>query len=538
MASRASFLPLPPTNPAHNMLFDRLKKCTGMTENDTTLFLAKLDEMNGCIAGSFVLESMIQKTFLHPYISDIDIWIPHTKSPFSLFDFFFEKYNFRRQSKNVNTEYWRMFHQIDGMYIVSPKDSSKDLKHIQIIAFKDKTMQDIVDGFDLTCVQAFFSKSKVYAKDSLLKEIGGNTKTTGVSPLALKSQSYMEWFRTLARLEKYMYRGFSVTHETWEKVIASINARINEEKKVGTSILFKLRMLPNQHHFSRIKLDNGPFNHFSGIKLDNGPFKHFSGIKFDNGPFKYSYNRLIFKTKRPDMDVPAKCFDVINYKDVKIENYLNNIQSRIVIIGANNKAIGYNVDDFKEMIRDPASIFYPCLPMNGSASPQPDFETAYVKVSLSDQNVYIPQMQAFQMLRKVCKIWKLVEYGKIERSFSQTARHGDYVSAFHCQDGTVLDLFDAHPIPTTHKEYEYASKEYDLPLEINFTKKSTIPLGKSTIPLKSRIQLPPLAASARTISMSQSIPEAPNVVAPAPAAPATNVRPPSSRPNSSVRRPG
>ena len=166
--------------------------------------------------------------------------------------------------------------------------------------------------------------------------------------------------------------------------------------------------------------------------------------------------------------------------------------------------------------------------MNGSPSPQPDYETAYVKVSMSDQNVYIPQMQAFQMVRKVCKIWKLVGYGKIQRAISQTARDGDYVSAFHCQDGSVLDLFDAHPIPTTHKEYEYASKEYD------FTKKSTTPVGKS-IQLKSRIKLPPLAPLARTISMSQSIPEAPNVVAPAPAAPATNVRPPSSRPNSSVR---
>ena len=412
-----------------------------------------------------------------------------------------------------------MFHQIDGMYIVSPKDSSKDLKHIQIIAFKDKTMQDIVEGFDLTCVQAFFSKSKVYAKASLLKEISDNTKTTGVSPLALESQSYMEWFRTLARLEKYMYRGFSVTHETWEKVIASINTRINKEQTVGTSILFKLRMLPNQHHFSRIKLD-GPLNHFSGIKLDNGPFK-------------YSYNRLIFKTERPDMDVPEKCFDVIDLAYVKIENYLNNIQSRIVIIGANNQAIGYNVDSFKNLISSPTSIFYPCLTMNGLASQQPDFETAYVKVSMSDQNLYIPQMQAFQMVRKVCKIWKLVGYGKIQRSFSQTARDGDYMSAFHCQDRTVLDLFDAHPIPTTDKEYEYASKEYD------FTKKSTISLGKSIPlnPLKSRIKLPPLAPLARTISMSQSIPEAPNVVAPAPAAPATNVRPPSSRPNSSVRRP-
>ena len=481
--AQSGFVPLPPNNPAHNMLFERLKNCTGMTENDTTLFLAKLDEMNGCIAGSFVLESIIKKTFLHPHISDIDIWIPHTTSPFSLFDFFFEKYNFRRQSKNVNTEYSRMFDQIEGMYIVSPKDSSENLKHIQIIAFKDKTMQDIVEGFDLTCVQAFFSKSQVYAKNSLLNEI--NTKTTGVSPLALKSQSYMEWFRTLARLKKYMYRGFSVTHETWEEVIKSINASIIKKDLVGTSILFKLRMLPNQVHFSRIK-----------IKRDKNPYYF----------YKYSYIRSIFKTEHPGMNVPKECFDIMVVKHVNIKNYLKKRKiPRIVIIGANNKATGYDVDDFSEMISFPSSIFYPCLPMNGDAKPQPDFQTAYVKVSMSDQNVYIPQMQAFQMVREVCKIWKLVGYGKIKRSFSQTARNGDYISAFHCQDGTALDLFDAHPIPTTDEEYEYAFKMY-----WDFTKKSRIPRA-------------PLAASARTTSMSQ-----PNVVAPAPAAPATNPRPPSS----------
>lgn len=262
MASDSDFVPLPSDHPAHNLLVKRLKKFTGMTVKDADLFFEKLDEMGGCIAGSFVLESIINKTFPRPYRSDIDIWIPHTQSPFSLFGFF-KKYNFRRQPRNAKPEYTRMFDQIDGMYIVSPKDSFKNLKHIQIIAVKDKTRGQVVEGFDLTCVQTFFTNGKVYAKDSLLKEIEGEKKTTGVSPVALQSQSYMEWLRTLSRIDKYMHRGFQVDHETWKKIVASINKSIIAKPNFdGDSIFFKFKMLPNQEHFSRIKMQNKYYQYF------------------------------------------------------------------------------------------------------------------------------------------------------------------------------------------------------------------------------------------------------------------------------------
>ena len=437
MAPGSGFIPLPKDHAAHYGFIEQLKRFTGMNNSDADLFLNKLDEIGGCVAGSFVLESILNKSFLTPYTSDIDIWIPHTKSPFSLCEFLFKNYNFKKQSNSYNPEYTRMFEQIDGMYILRSKNVK--FKHIQIIAVKETNCENVVNGFDLTCVQTFFKNKTVFVKDTLLTDIEANT--TGVTLAALNTQSYMEWFRTLDRLQKYMYRGFKVSHETWKSIVVSINKSIKTAASTrnvnfdGESIYFKLRTLPNHIFFERSKIKN---------------------------IYQYSYNPSLVKTPHPGLSIPSVCFDLILFEDVGFTTYLDEKGTNRIIIIANNKAIGYDVDNFKSMLNDPGSIFYPCVHkiVNSRQYYETNFEISYIKVSLCNMNVFIPGKQAQKMIDGICKIWKLVANGKIPRSYSKNARNGNYVGAYHCQSGSELNLYDAHPIPLTPDEYKRATEQY------------------------------------------------------------------------------
>lgn len=170
---------------------------------DVSSFRNELSLACGLIAGSYILRALTESK-TEWKANDIDIWLPYTDNWLNT-DFHeylcVQGYNVDKGCWSKNIEYARFEREITGFYTYSKPDQIP----IQILITRpDIEILSLIRNFDLTICRLYYTGYSVGGYDidpsNIPKEVSFSLEC---------DQSLKDYKRSLRRIIKYHYRGFS-----------------------------------------------------------------------------------------------------------------------------------------------------------------------------------------------------------------------------------------------------------------------------------------------------------------------------------------
>ena len=427
----------------------RLEQYTGLRQCQIEKFLRILDECKGCIAGSFPLETLLGIEFQNSK-SDIDIWIPESSNIGKIVQLLYTTNNYGKleYSENKKENYERMqIYLVDMFFAKGKKNTTKD---VQIIRFKsDMNYKDVINGFDLTCTQVYYSQNEIVSLyEAPQQKLNYETK---ISNTASSSQTFFEWLRTIRRISKYMYRGFYLADETWHTVVECIN------KELHTAI--NQAMSKDTKHTLAWPFANidylmyccaGSFRHL--------PYSHLFTISFDTkdkASATLIYNPATTVSPRPELTYFTNNMITVKNKQINIEDLLHSSDWKGIVFNFKSISLGILYEDLVQMIK--TSAVYSC---NRSYKGEllKDIVKKYGYIPLEFKKDQDPAIIAHVPYRQLSKMFNLkiqvVELVETKRSINK-------IISPDCKKDNVMKIIcDAHPhfrIKPEAKEAYYAN---------------------------------------------------------------------------------
>ena len=211
-----------------NAAFSRLRRNINATALDYSRLNNILAQINGAIAGSYVMQAILDE---HWPGSDIDIWaveqpygsIMSPVVPLWAYLVHGHGYNCTQYSPSahlLDDEYARLTDSITKVYTFKhPSNNTTLYPTVQLMGLRQlrydhgldvrtpNTVERTLTEFDIEACRVYYTPtgSVQGVQDAILKCI---EQTLTISPEALGIQTIFEWLRTLKRIKKYVLREF------------------------------------------------------------------------------------------------------------------------------------------------------------------------------------------------------------------------------------------------------------------------------------------------------------------------------------------
>jgi hypothetical protein len=418
---------------ASKRLMDLLKEF----KIDVEKFNKALIDTGAVIAGSAVMQSVLGVKWDN---SDIDIWLPvdHVNSVKNLGKaaHILQALPTYRMPHTITVggtlNYERLTTFVSN--IMTLKNKPTGAKTIQIM-FVKTSIRDVISSFDFIESQMYYDGKNLLAIDNTIMPMLLK-KQLHMSKIALEMQSPHEWIRTLKRVDKYVKRGFTNLDVTErEKIIKSISSQIDPDT-LNEFIKAFARVWKSKPFCSKQII----------ITLNNNRVE----MRIPTEADSLLPSPII--DQNDNTTPPQQCFDIIMYNDEDIEKYISsNSNDNIVIIEpSGKKAVCFSRDALQKLLKDPDTIFYPCIGRNGRYPV--DYEKEMVRIYLSGFNVVVPLSDAEAAISNTSRIFRLykadAEQYKTTSSRSSIASGANWIGRDHCQDGSDKQLYRLLPQPT------------------------------------------------------------------------------------------
>ena len=217
----------------------------------------------------------------------------------------------------------------------------------------------------------------------------------------------------------------------------------------------------NQTIFKKILFTSEPKNIFLKfiIKYKLFDFDYFNYVNLIEYEFSKSIKEYIElslniknnpKITNKKIDIEENVFDFMNQEYVNIKEYIKKDNNNIILILNNKNITVYTKETLDNLVSNKDDKwFFKC----DNIDPKKILESPYIQISTIGGNIYVNYNDLYNLFVSKSQIFFLKKTEDITKSQSfkntsvgQSIGIADYVSANHCQNGSILGIYEIYEL--------------------------------------------------------------------------------------------